>query len=103
MIYCLLSISYYRVELVDGGASNCGQEDNQFYVLPDDNAVTPVPVSGHGDCDVVGMNEPPMPADSFHYTSVAGMEQRRCSDKSKTNDFKRKEVEVEKVSGRADV
>ena len=86
--------------MVDGGASNCGQE---VYVLPDDNTITPEPVSGHGDSDVVGMNELPMPAESFHCSSVAKMEQRRCSDISKTNDFKRKEIEVEKVSGRADV
>jgi len=92
-----------RVESVNHGASNCGQEVDQFYVLPDGNTITPEPVSGNGDCDVAGVNDPPMPPESFHYTSVAEMEPRRCSNTPKTNDFKRKVIEFENVSGRADV
>ena len=103
MINCLLSITYCRVESVNHGASNCGQEVDQFYVLPDGDTITPEPVSGNGDYDVAGVNDPPMPPESFHYSSVAEMEQRRCSDISKTNDFRRKEIEFEKVSCRADV
>lgn len=93
--------TYHRVS---GGTSNHEQEAS-FYGLRDDKTIIPEPDSGcgHGGCDVAGMKDSPMPAESFHCTSVAGMEQRRCSNIPKTNDFKRKVIEFENVSSRADV
>lgn len=97
-MYCVL-FTYRRVS---DGTSNHEQEAS-FYGVHDNNTFTPEPDSGHGDCDVAGMKDSPMPAESFHRTSVTGMEQRRCSNIPKTNDFKRKVIEFENVSSRADV
>ena len=87
--------------MANGGVSSYEQEAQIYGVFYDLDTITPEAVSSHGDCDVVGMNDPPMPPENYHYTSVTEMEQRRCSDVPKSNDFKRKVNEFQSISGRA--
>ena len=55
-----------------------------------ENRIVPEVDSNRGDVDVAGTHNAPMPPDRYHLSSVAEIEQRRCSTEEKRNDFQGK-------------
>ena len=61
-----------------------------FYGDLDIREVVPVVDSNHGDFDVAGGLNGPMPPDRYHLVSLLEVGQHRCSTEEKSNDFQQK-------------